>query len=71
MSNKITLETLAIVCDLRNCCTYWSKHLNDPVYDEIRLLLMKYTGFVNYDKVVILKKDQIFEFNLHTTNLQG
>lgn len=50
MSDKITLETLVIICDLTNCCPYWTKRLDDPVYDEIRLLIMKYTGFVDYDK---------------------
>jgi hypothetical protein len=51
LANKITLETLCILCDLTGCLKYWAKQMKgDIIYDDIELLVRKYTPFLQFDK---------------------
>jgi len=51
MSNKISFETLTIICDLVGCLNIWDKKMKgDPVWESISLKIRKYTPFLNYDK---------------------
>ncbi len=48
---NITLETLTILCDLCKCYSYWNKRLiNDPLWNEYSLRILKYRPFLQYDK---------------------
>jgi hypothetical protein len=51
LAERITLETLCIVCDITRCINYWDKQLKgDTFYDNSSLLIKKYTPFITYDK---------------------
>ena len=51
LSNKISLETLCILVDIINCLPYWNKRLKgDIIYDDVGMLIQKYTAFLQYDK---------------------
>lgn len=50
LAEKISLETLCILCDLSGCMKYWRKQLKgDVIYEDIELLVKKYTPFLSYD----------------------
>ncbi len=51
LSKKISLETLCILCDLTSCMKYWNKQMKgDPIYDDVELLVRKFTPFLQFDK---------------------
>ena len=50
-AEKISIETLCILCELSHCLPYWEKQLKeDVIYKDIGLLIRKYTPFIKYDK---------------------
>jgi hypothetical protein len=54
--NRISLETLVILCDLTGCLKYWEKSINDTiVFPDINRLVRKYSPFMEYDKVKMKK----------------
>lgn len=51
LSNEISLETFCILIDISGAKKYFDKMLkNDVMWDEIGLLVEKYTPFITYDK---------------------
>jgi len=55
-SDSISTETLCVLVDISRCLKHWDKELNgDVVWDDIKLLIMKYTPFIKYDREKIQK----------------
>jgi T4 gene Gp59 loader of gp41 DNA helicase/T4 gene Gp59 loader of gp41 DNA helicase C-term len=55
-SNSISVETLCVLVDISRCFKHWDKELNgDVVWDNIKLLIKKYTPFIKYDREKIQK----------------
>lgn len=49
--NRISLETLVILCDITGCQKYWEKTIQDTiVFPDINRLVKKYSPFLEYDK---------------------
>jgi|TARA_R110000796_G_scaffold205258_1_gene321260 hypothetical protein len=56
MMNRISLETLVIVCDITGCLNYWEKNISDTiVFPDINKLVRKYHPFIEYDKLKLKK----------------
>ena len=56
LGNHVSLETMCILLDLTGAKKHWdSKMEYDPVYDEVKKKIEKYTPFVRYDKDKIKK----------------
>lgn len=56
LGNHVSLETLCILLDLSNAKRYWDKKMEyDPVYQETKKKIEKYTPFIKYDKDKIKK----------------
>ena len=55
-SGTISTETLCVLVDLTGCYKHWSTNLKgDPVWEEIGLLIKKYTPFIKYDREKLKK----------------
>jgi len=55
-SDSISIETLCVLVDISRCLKHWDKELNgDVVWDDIKLLIKKYTPFIKYDREKIQK----------------
>jgi hypothetical protein len=55
-SDSISTETLCVLVDISRCFKHWDKELNgDVVWDDIKLLIKKYTPFIKYDREKIQK----------------
>jgi len=55
-SDSISTETLCVLVDISRCLKHWDKELNgDVVWDDIKLLIKKYTPFIKYDREKIQK----------------
>ena len=51
LSKDITLETICILLEMTGAINQWNKKLQyDPIWDEIKLRVEKYTPFIKYDK---------------------
>ena len=51
LGEKISLETLSILCNLTGCLKHWDQQLEgDIVYKDVGLLVKKYKQFLQYDK---------------------
>lgn len=51
LGNHVSLETLCILLDLSKAKTYWDKKMEyDPVYQDVKIKIEKYTPFIKYDK---------------------
>lgn len=51
LASDVSLETLCILLDISNAKKYWDNELHyDPVWDNLRLKVEKYTPFIKYDK---------------------
>lgn len=46
LGKHISLETLVILTELTGCMLYWNKKLSDPVWQEVKLMITKYTPFM-------------------------
>ena len=56
MMNRISLETLVILCDITGCMKYWEKNISDNiVFPDINTLVRKYKPFLEYDKAKMRK----------------
>jgi len=56
MMNRISLETLVILCDITGCMKYWEKNISDNiVFPDINTLVRKYQPFLEYDKAKMRK----------------
>lgn len=54
--NRISLETLVILCDITGCMPYWEKKITDKiVFPDINRLVRKYRPFLDYDKAKLKK----------------
>jgi hypothetical protein len=52
----VTLETVCILLDITKAKKHWDSKMEfDPIYDEVRKKIEKYTPFIKYDKVKIKK----------------
>lgn len=49
LRKEISLDTVSVVDKIIKGCEYWDCHLSDPVWDDIKLKLMKYRPFVSID----------------------
>ena len=51
MMNRISLETLVILCELTGCLSHWEKSIKDTiVFPDINRLVKKYSPFIEYEK---------------------
>jgi hypothetical protein len=51
LRGDISLETLVILVNMTKCIKHWDKKMEyDPVWEEVRLLLVKYSTFLKYDE---------------------
>lgn len=51
LGGHVSLETLCILLELSNAKKYWDKKMEyDPVYQETKKKVEKYTPFLKYDK---------------------
>lgn len=56
LGNFVSLETLCILLELTGAFSYWNKKMEyDPVYQEVKIKVEKYTPFIKYDKDKIKK----------------
>lgn len=56
LGNFISLETLCILLDLTGASKYWNSKMEyDPVYQDTKTKIEKYTPFIKYDKDKIKK----------------
>lgn len=54
--NRISLESLVIMCDVTGCLPYWEKSIKDTiVFPDINRTVRKYRPFMEYDKVKFKK----------------
>lgn len=50
LSGDITLETLAILADMRDTTDYWKRNVNDTlIFPSINRVVAKYRPFIDYD----------------------
>ena len=47
LRDEISLDTISVVDKIINGCEYWSRHLTDPMWEDINMKLMKYRPFVD------------------------
>ena len=47
LRDEISLDTVSVVDKIINGCEYWSRHLTDPMWEDINMKLMKYRPFVD------------------------
>lgn len=51
LGGEICLETMCIILDLTEAIGYWDSQMEyDPVWDEYKTKIVKYTPFIQYDK---------------------
>lgn len=50
LQKQISLETLCILVSLVGCRTHWKKNLTDPLFNDIILLIDKYTPFIQFNR---------------------
>jgi len=51
LMNRISLETLTILCNLTKCLGHWDKKISDKiVYPDINMKVRKYSPFLQYEK---------------------
>lgn len=51
LGGQISLESLCIFCFMTDAVKQWDSKLEyDPIWEDIRLKIVKYTPFVNFDK---------------------
>jgi hypothetical protein len=56
LGGQISLETLCIFAEMTKAVTTWDSKLQyDPVWEDLRLRIVKYTPFVKFDKSKIKK----------------
>lgn len=56
LGGEISLETLCIVLKMTKSVKYWNKSMEyDPVWEDIRNKVIKYTPFLKYDEEKFLK----------------
>lgn len=56
LSGKISLETLCIFAAMTDAVSLWdSKFEYDPIWEDLRFKIVKYTPFIKYDKSKIKK----------------
>lgn len=56
LGNYVSLETLCILLDLTGAKKHWDKKMEyDPVYEDVKKKIEKYTPFIKYDKEKIKK----------------
>lgn len=56
LGGHVTLETVCILLDITKAKKHWDSKMEfDPIYDEVRKKIEKYTPFIKYDKVKIKK----------------
>ena len=56
LGSYISLETLCILLDLTKAKKHWdSKMEYDPVYQDVKMKIEKYTPFIKYDKEKVRK----------------
>lgn len=49
-------ETICVLVAMVDCIGYWDRKLaNDPIWEEIRMFLIKYTPFIRFDREKIKK----------------
>lgn len=54
LGNQISLESLCIFAAMTNAVKTWDSKLEyDPIWEDIRMKVVKYTPFIKYDKVKI------------------
>lgn len=63
LRKDISLETLVILTDLTGCVKSWDKKMvDDPVWDKVRMKIMKYRPFIKYDMEKI-KETIVYKFS--------
>lgn len=51
LKKDISIESACILCTIVGCVDYWNKELSyDPVWQELKIKIQKYTPFIEYDK---------------------
>ena len=51
LGGHVTLETVCILLDITKAKKHWDSKMEfDPIYDEVRKKIEKYTPFIKYDK---------------------
>ena len=56
LGGHVTLETVCILLDITKAKKHWDSKMEfDPIYDEVRKKIEKYTPFIKYDKAKIKK----------------
>jgi len=56
LANQISLESLCIFAELTHAVKQWDKRFEyDPIWDDLRTRIIKYTPFIKYDKVKLKK----------------
>lgn len=51
LSGEISLESLCIFADMTKAVAQWDSKLEyDPIWDDLRIRIVKYTPFVKYDR---------------------
>jgi hypothetical protein len=51
LGGHVTLETMCILLDITKAKKHWDSKVEfDPIYDEVRKKIEKYTPFIKYDK---------------------
>jgi hypothetical protein len=51
LGGHVTLETMCILLDITKAKKHWDSKMEfDPIYDEVRKKIEKYTPFIKYDK---------------------
>ena len=56
LGSEVSLETLCILLDLSGAKKYWDIKMEyDPVYEEVKKKIEKYTPFIKYDKEKVKK----------------
>lgn len=56
LGNHVSLETVCILLELSGAKSYWDNKMEyDPIYQELKNKIEKYTPFIKYDKEKIKK----------------
>ena len=51
LGGQVSLETMCILLELSKAKRYWDKKMEyDPIYEEVKKKIEKYTPFIKYDK---------------------
>lgn len=51
INKEISIDTLCILLDILDAKKYWNKNLYyDPIWEDLKLKVEKYTPFIKYDK---------------------